>query len=144
MSNVFTFVGRVGRDGEVRYIPSGQAVLNVTVAHDVGFGERKQTIWVDVAVWGKKAESQLVTYLKKGQLVNVSGELSQSTYKANDGTEKTKLVLNANILDLVGGKSDSPAQGQQPAQPQNAPPRGNQPPHGDNFDAPYDSQEIPF
>jgi len=124
MSNVMSFVGRVGRDGEVRYIPSGAAVLNVTVAHDVGFGDKKQTIWIDVAVWGKKAEGTLVNYLKKGQQVFVSGELSQQTYKANDGTEKTKLVLNANIIDLVGSKSDNTSQ---PQPQQQTPPRKNAP-----------------
>jgi len=136
MGNVMSFVGRVGRDGEVRYIPSGAAVLNVAVAHDVGYGDKKQTIWVDVAVWGKKAEGTLVNYLKKGQQVFVSGELSQQTYKANDGTEKTKLVLNANILDLVGSKSDNTSQPQQ-----QTPPRQNTPVAP--VDDPYDD-EIPF
>jgi len=149
MSNVFSFTGRVGRDGVVRHIPSGAAVLNVAVAHDVGFGDIKQTIWVDVAVWGKKAESQLVTYLKKGQQVFVSGELSQQIYKANDGTEKTKWVLSANILDLVGGKSDSVGQAQPTQQSQHHTdkatgyaPSANAP-QGDNFDAPYDD-DIAF
>jgi single-strand DNA-binding protein len=142
MSNVMSFVGRVGRDGEVRHIPSGAAVLNVNVAHDVGFGDKKQTIWTDVAVWGKKAEGTLVNYLKKGQQVYVVGELSQQTYKANDGTEKTKLVLNATVLDLVGGKSDNTT----PSPPQ-TPPRQNAPSANRQtatpVDDPYD-QDIPF
>jgi single-strand DNA-binding protein len=75
MSNVFSFTGTVGRDAEVRTTPNGQTVLNVTIANNIGFGDRQQTIWVRVALWGKRAEGQLQNYLKKGQQVFVSGEL---------------------------------------------------------------------
>ena len=145
MSNVFSFTGTVGRDAEVRYLPSGQAVLNVTVANNIGFGDKQQTLWIRCALWGKRAEGQLQNYLKKGQQVFVSGELSQSEYRAQDGSTKTSLELNANIIDLVGKRNEanqapqqnyqsSGAQGQTPAQ---------QSPSHDNFDAPYDD-DIPF
>lgn len=114
MSNVFSFTGTVGRDAEVRVTPSGQSVLNITVANNIGFGDRQQTLWIRVALWGKRAEGSLQNYLKKGQQVFVSGELTQREYQANDGTTKTSLELNANIIDLVGKRND---QGQQ-AQPQ--------------------------
>lgn len=81
MSNVFSFTGTVGRDAEVRATPSGQTVLNVTVANNIGFGDRQQTLWVRVALWGRRAEGQLQNYLKKGQQVFVSGELSQREYQ---------------------------------------------------------------
>ena len=160
MSNVFSFHGTVGRDAEVRYSPSGQAVLNVTVANNIGFGDKQQTLWVRCALWGKRAEGQLQNYLKKGQQVFVSGELSQSEYRAQDGSIKTTLELNANIIDLVGKKNDSnqapqqnysadSAQGRQPqsADPEQSRGRGSSPaqqtPSYDNFDAPYDD-DIPF
>ena len=147
MSNVFSFTGTVGRDAEVRYLPSGQAVLNVTVANNVGFGDKQQTLWVRVALWGKRAEGNLKDYLKKGQQVFVSGELTQREYQANDGSTKASLELNASILDLVGrgteGRRNEPgqsqnyqragAQAQSPAQEHSH----------DNFDAPYDD-DIPF
>ena len=109
MSNVFSFTGTVGRDAEVRYAPSGVAVLNVTVANNIGFGDKQQTLWIRVVLFGKRAEGQLQNYLKKGQQVFVSGELTQSEYKANDGTTKTSLELNATIIDLVGGKKEASA-----------------------------------
>ena len=109
MSNVFSFTGTVGRDAEVRYAPSGVAVLNVTVANNIGFGDKQQTLWIRAVVFGKKAEGKLVEHLKKGQQVFVSGELTQSEYKANDGTTKTSLELNATIIDLVGGKKEASA-----------------------------------
>jgi single-strand DNA-binding protein len=141
MSNVFSFTGTVGRDAEVRYTPSGLAVLSVTVANNVGFGDKQQTLWIRAALFGKRAEGGLQNYLKKGQQVFVSGELTQNEYKANDGTMKTSLELNANIIDLIGKRSDS-GQGQQAYQvsgTQSAPALGDH----DNFDAPYDD-DIPF
>jgi single-strand DNA-binding protein len=119
MSNVFSFTGTVGSDAEVRYAPSGVAVLNVTVANNVGFGDKQKTNWVRVVLFGKRAEGNLKDYLKKGQTVFVSGELTQSEYKANDGTTKFSLELNANIIDLVGGRKDGSAQ-QRPAPPKQA------------------------
>lgn len=138
MSNVFSFTGTVGRDAEVRYTASGMAVLSVTVANNIGFGDKQQTLWVRVALFGKRAEGGLQNYLKKGQQVFVSGELSQNEYKANDGTMKTSLELNANIIDLIGKRNDnaSPQQAYQPSNPSSSPTQ-------DNFSEDYDD-DIPF
>ncbi len=115
MSNVFSFTGTVGRDAEVRVTPSGLSVLNVTVANNVGFGDRQQTLWVRLVIWGKRAEGQLQNYLKKGQQVFVSGELTQSEYQANDGTTRTSLELNVQVIDLIGKRNDQ-GMGQQAPQ----------------------------
>jgi len=144
MSNVFSFTGTVGRDAEVRSTPSGQTVLNVTVANNVGFGDRQQTLWVRVALWGRRAEGQLQNYLKKGQQVFVSGELTQREYQANDGTTRTSLELNANIIDLLGKRNDQGAQQapqqnyQQSAAPAAAAPQSSSPATLDDFD------DVPF
>jgi single-strand DNA-binding protein len=142
MSNVFSFTGTVGRDAEVRYTPSGLAVLSVTVANNIGFGDKQQTLWIRVALFGKRAEGGLQNYLKKGQQVFVSGELTQNEYKANDGSMKTSLELNANIIDLLGKRNES----SQPQQAYQAPGKQQSTPQSsshDNFDAPYDD-DIPF
>ncbi|MSP28203.1 MAG: single-stranded DNA-binding protein [Methylococcales bacterium] len=151
MSNVFSGVCIVSKDAEVRYLPSGMAVLNLNCANHVGFGDKQQTLWLQVSLFGKRAESGVVSYLKKGQHVFVSGELSTREYQANDGTTRTSLDLIANVLDLVGKKSDNNQAGQEsypssaPASraPQSAP--AQQPSNSsDNFnDAPYDD-DIPF
>lgn len=144
MSNVFSFTGTVGRDAEVRATPSGQTVLNVTVANNVGFGDRQQTLWVRVTLWGRRAEGQLQNYLKKGQQVFVSGELSQQEYQANDGTNRTSLELNANVIDLVGRRNDQGQAQQMPQQnyQQGTPAPAAQPSSGpatlDDFD------DVPF
>ncbi len=107
MSNVLSFTGTVGKDAEVRHLPSGQVVLSVNVANNIGFGDKQKTIWIRVTLWGKRAEGELKNYLRKGQQVFVSGELTMSEYTANDGTKKTQLELNASILDLVGKRGES-------------------------------------
>jgi single-strand DNA-binding protein len=144
MSNVLSFTGTVGRDAEVRYAPSGLAVLSFTVANNVGFGEKQQTLWIQVTLFGKRAEGQLQNYLKKGQQVFVSGELTQREYQAKDGTTKTSLDLNANIIDLIGRKSEAsqPQQSYQPSGVREQPPVRQEASH-DNFDVPYDD-DIPF
>ncbi len=141
MSNVFSFTGTVGRDAEVRYTPSGLAVLSVTVANNIGFGDKQQTLWVRVALFGKRAEGGLQNYLKKGQQVFVSGELTQSEYKANDGSMKTSLELNANIIDLIGKRSENSVsqQAYQPSGQQSAASQSGR----DNFSEDYDD-DIPF
>lgn len=142
MSNVFSFTGTVGRDAEVRYTPSGLAVLSVTVANNIGFGDKQQTLWVRVALFGKRAEGGLKDYLKKGQQVFVSGELTQNEYKANDGSMKSSLDLNANIIDLIGKRNES-NQGQQAYQASEKQVSTSQSGGHDNFDTPYDD-DIPF
>jgi single-strand DNA-binding protein len=144
MSNVFSFTGTVGRDAEVRYAPSGLAVLSFTVANNIGFGDKQQTLWIRVTLFGKRAEGQLQNYLKKGQQIFVSGELTQSEYKANDGTTKTSLELNANIIDLIGKRNEA-SQPQQNYQPSGGRERASvrEEVNNDNFDTPYDD-DIPF
>jgi len=96
-----------------------------------------------VALFGKRAEGNLKDYLLKGQQVNISGELKQTEYQAKDGTTKTSLELNANILDLVGSKKDSNQSSERhapmrPSEQQQRPTPAN--------DAPYDDfdDSIPF
>jgi len=144
MSNVFSFTGTIGRDAEVRYAPSGMAILNITVANNIGFGDKQQTLWIRVALFGKRAEGSLKDYLKKGQQVFVSGELSQNEYRANDGTTKTSLELNANIIDLVGKRNESAPsqQNYQDTQVRESAPTKATASH-DNFDDAYDD-DVPF
>lgn len=140
MSNIFSGVCTVVRDAEVRYLPSGAAVLNVTVANNIGYGDKQKTLFIRCALFGKRAEGQLKDYLLKGQQVMVSGELSENEYQANDGSTKKSLELNANILDLVGGRKDSDSRpAQQPAAQQGRPDRPK-----DNFDEPDFDDSIPF
>lgn len=143
MSNVISFTGTIGRDAEVRVTAGGMSVLNVAVANNVGFGDKQKTNWFRVALFGKRAEGQLSTYLVKGQQVFVSGELTQSEYE-KDGQTKITLEINANIIDLVGKRSDdgnqsAPSARQQPPPVQQRPTTQPAKPPYDDFD-----DSIPF
>ena len=134
MSNIFSAVCTATRDAEVRMTPSQQEVLTVSVANNQGFAEKQTTMFIRVNLWRKNAQN-LAQYIKKGSQIFISGQLSIREYQATDGTTKTSLELNANILDLVG-KRDSNAQ---PSQASQATPQQNQPERS-NFDDP----DIPF
>lgn len=80
MYSSITIVGRLGRDPEMKYTPSGQAVTSFSVATDRQYKDKngeihKVTTWHRIATWGKQAEI-CNQYLKKGSLVLVTGELN--------------------------------------------------------------------
>jgi single-strand DNA-binding protein len=138
VSNNFNAVVRVAKDAEVRTTANGNTVLSFTAASNTGYGDKQQTLWLRVSLWRNNA-GNLQPYLTKGAQCFISGELTQREYQANDGTTKTSLELNANILDLVGGKRES--EGAQEQRPQQRPAKPVQQ-QRDNFD--YDDMEIPF
>jgi single-strand DNA-binding protein len=144
MSNVFSCTGTCGKDAEVRYSGAGLAILSVNVANNVGFGDKQQTMWIRVTLFGKRAEGSLKDYLVKGQQIFVSGELTLNEYKANDGTMKSSLELNANIIDLVGGKRADAGSSYPPAPQASNKARPAAAPAAASYDdAPYDD-DIPF
>ena len=100
--NVITITGRIGKDAETRHTPSGAAVASFSVANNIGYGDKKETLWFDVSIWGKQAEGGLIAYLVKGQEIAVSGELSK--FESDNG--KTYLKIRSNTVDLIGGKPD--------------------------------------
>jgi single-strand DNA-binding protein len=134
MSNVMSFVGNIGRDAELKDTSNGSRVLTVAVANTVGFGDKQKTIWFRVQLWGQRGE-KLAPFLRKGQQVFVSGEMSLNEFTGNDGVKKTTVELNASVIDLVG-KKDSSA----PAPVQYTPP----PPPQPVLVTPGYEEDIPF
>lgn len=111
----FIIIGRVGRDAEMRYTPSGQAVTSFSVAVSENYtkdGEKvKSTIWVRVSAWGKLAEV-CNQYIKKGKLVQCIGKLKGDTagnpriFNKQDGTPSTSFEITANSV-LFLSKDDA-------------------------------------
>ena len=100
--------GALGRDAELKYVGNGAtALLSFSVADSVYDSATKEqkTIWYRCNIWGARAEGNLKNYLKKGQYVFVSGELSVSEYRANDGTNKYSLEIRCNDVKLTGKKT---------------------------------------
>jgi len=114
------FVGRLGRDAELRYTGAGKAVSNFSIAVDVGWGDKKHTLWVSCTLWEKAAES-LTPFLTKGKQVAVSGQIDMRTYTNRNEEKQTQLTLNVKDVALCGGGERRQADGEdtteQPAHP---------------------------
>ena len=112
--NTLIVTGNLGRDANIKSV-SGSTVANFSVAAKAGYGEREQTIWIDCALWGKRAESRLVDYLKKGQMVCVSGEMGTREHEG-----KTYITMRVESVTLCGSRNNAPQAPQKPAQNQYA------------------------
>ena len=102
--NIFTFTGNLGKDCEVKYLPSGKAVCTFSVAVKSGYGDNVKTSWPRCTIFGKRAEGGLPQYLKKGAQVCISGELSLDEWQGQDGTTQKMLSVNVREVDLIGAK----------------------------------------
>jgi single-strand DNA-binding protein len=119
-----TIAGNIGKSAELRTTNNGEKVAGFSVAVDDGFGDKKRTLWFDVSIWGKRAET-LAPMLVKGGKVCVSGDFST---RDHDG--KTYLTLRANEVTLQSARQDRDDE-----------PRREAPPaRRDDLDA----DEIPF
>jgi single-strand DNA-binding protein len=107
--NKVIIVGNLGKDPEVRYMPSGSALCNVSVAttrqwKDKVSGEKQQeTEWHRVTFFDRMAEIA-GEYLKKGSAVYVEGRLKTRKYTDKDGVEKYSTDIVATEMQLLGGR----------------------------------------
>lgn len=116
MSNIFSGLVRIGSDPELRFIPSGKAVLTFSAANSTGYGDKQKTLWLRATYWNNA--EKMKEFLVKGNQISITGELSQTEYQAKDGSTKTSLDLNVHSIDLIGSKKEG---GQQAPQPRQAP-----------------------
>lgn len=110
-------VGNLGRDPEMRYLQSGQAVTNFNVAtnrqYTASNGERmKETTWFRVSAWGRQAET-CNQYLKMGSKVLVEGRLnpdretgSPRVYERKDGTVGSSYEITADRVVFMSSRDD--------------------------------------
>lgn len=128
MLKVFA-AGRVGQDAKHTTTQGGTDICSFSLACDVGFGDNKQTVWLDVAKFGKGAEG-LTRHVKKGNHLTVSGSLS-----LREHDNKTYLKVQADDIALQGGNSGN----------QRTPDgsQGSPPDNGGGYDDDLDS-DIPF
>lgn len=110
MLNRVQFIGHLGRDPEVRYMASGEAVCNFPVASterwkDKNSGEQKEaTEWLKVSAFGRQAEI-CGEYLKKGSLVLVEGKLKTRKYD-KDGVEHYATDCQLSLMKMLSGRTD--------------------------------------
>jgi single-strand DNA-binding protein len=107
--NKVIIVGNLGRDPEIRYMPSGDAIANIAVAtsfksKDKNTGEQKEiTEWHRISFFGRLAEI-VGQYLKKGSSVYVEGRLQTRKYTDKDGVEKYATDIIAQEMQMLGGR----------------------------------------
>ena len=128
-----TVLGKLGKDVEVKSV-NGTTLAKFSIAENVGFGDKQVTIWYDVSLWGKQAESKLIDCLNKGTQVHVSGEFSQREYNGKQYNE-----IRVYDLKLCGGKQQPPQQQSSytPKQPTYAKNPQAQPPADLDTDLPF-------
>ena len=115
--NKLIISGRLTRDAEVRFIPSGTPVMSFSVANNTGFGEKQKTHFFDCSMFGKRAEGKLKDYMLKGQQVVVEGEISLNQYQKKDGTGGASLNVFVNNVELMGSNQKSGSNQQSGSQP---------------------------
>ena len=107
--NKVILVGNCGRDPEIRYLPSGQAVANVSVAtssrrKDRTSGETvEETQWHRVTFYDRLAEIA-GEYVKKGRPIYVEGRLKYGKYTDQAGVERNTVDIIATEMQLLGGR----------------------------------------
>jgi single-strand DNA-binding protein len=104
-------IGNVGRDPEMRYIPSGRPVTSFSVATSRSWtnseGEhREETEWFNVVAWGKLAEI-CKQRLRKGQQVYVEGRLQTRSWEDHDGNRRFRTELVANEMIVLDRRDDA-------------------------------------
>ncbi len=118
MFQTIIIAGNLGKDPEMRYTPSGQAVTSFNVATNRNYTDSngqqvKETIWFRVSVWGKQAESTH-NYLKKGSKVIVEGRLiadpasgGPRIFKRSDGSSGASFEINASNVRFLSSRTET-------------------------------------
>lgn len=130
--NSVSISGNLGKDCEVRHLPTGDMVCGFSVADNMG--RDKPTIWWRCNMFGKRVEA-LSPYLKKGQQVTVIGSMTERKWVDKDGEPRTSMEVRVSDVALMGGKRE------QAEAPRQAPARVAEP-AGSGFDDMPD--DVPF
>ncbi len=107
--NKVILVGNCGRDPEIRYLPSGQAVANISIATSSKRKDKTSGEYVDDTQWHRVTFYDRLAeiageYVKKGRPVYVEGRLKYGKYTDKDGIEKNTVDIIATELQLLGGR----------------------------------------
>lgn len=99
-------IGRLGREPELSYTANGKAVTKFSVATDIGYGDNKQTEWLNVVTWERLAES-CAQYLAKGSQVYLEGELRTHSWDdKKSGEKKYRTEVTAREVKFLDSKRD--------------------------------------
>jgi single-strand DNA-binding protein len=137
--NKVILIGNLGRDPELRYTKSGQAVANFSLATSESWtreGNREErTEWHRVVAWGKTAEL-CTKYLSKGRTVYIEGSLRTRDWEDKEGGKRQTTEVHAQTVQFLGSPRDGGGGGGSRGGMDDGPPPMDGPPGGDD--------EIPF
>lgn len=107
--NKAILIGNLGKDPEVRYMPSGEAIANITLAttdtwKDKSGEKQEKTEWHRVSFFGRLAEI-VGEYLKKGSQVYVEGRIQTRKWQDKEGQDRYTTEIVADRMQMLGGKS---------------------------------------
>ncbi len=144
--NKVILVGNLGKDPELRYTPSGAAVVNFSLATSENYKDREgkrqeKTEWHNVVAWRQLAEI-CGKYLHKGKQVYIEGKLTTRKWQGRDGIERYTTEIVADTMHMLGRVGDSGGgggQGQNYARNDNSrDDYSNQEPYAQNDNEPND------
>ena len=119
--NKVILVGNCGKDPETRYMPSGSAVTNLTIATSEQWTDKQtnqkqeRTEWHNVVFFGRLAEIA-AEYLRKGSQIYVEGKLQTEKWQDKNGNDRYTTKIIANELQMLGGRASGGADYSAPAQ----------------------------
>lgn len=120
--NKVILIGRLGKDPDMRYTPSGTAVANFSIATNSSYKDsdgnwNDKTEWHNIVTFGRTAEVA-GEYLKKGKLVYIDGRLQTSSWEDQNGQKRYKTEVVGSELQLIGprGESESTTESDQTAE----------------------------
>ena len=127
MLNKVILIGNLGRDPEVRYLPSGDAVANFSIATSENWKDRngqrqERTEWHNISMFGRLAEIA-GQYLKKGSKVYIEGRIQSRKYTGKDGIERTAYEIIGSEMKMLGGKAEGSSESANTAEPPAPPSR---------------------
>lgn len=129
MLNRIVLIGRLTKDPELKYTPSGKAVCTFTLAVDRRF--EKTTDFINIVVWNKMGET-CANYMSKGKLAAVDGELHIRSYETKDGRKATATEVVADQVRFLSPKTVE--DGRSVPSPADTP----------AYDPAYDDDSLPF
>jgi len=107
MLNSVNIIGRLTADPELKTTKNEIHVCSFTVANDTGYGDRKQTNFIQIVAW--KGQADVVSkYCRKGSLVGISGSLRSRKYTDKDGKNHTVYEVVCTELQLLDSRRDTP------------------------------------
>ena len=106
--NKVILIGNLGRDPEIRYLPSGDAVANFSIATTEKWKDKtgemqEQTEWHRISFFGRQAEI-CGEYLRKGSSVYIEGRLQTRKWTDKDGNERTTTEIRGDRMQMLGGR----------------------------------------